>query len=236
MKRALVALAILVSPLAAAAAPIGPTYPNIGGNSFASSGGVGITGGVTRTYAALDGTSYSDLWWGVYDIVGPFASFVNGSSQGFGTSPSIGGNTAIWNAVSPWTIDMTGGADVVTPVRFRLSAFQLDGITPWNLTASGLVSGLAGSGGAVLNVGLASGFVVNMGFEAWNGSTWVGTNSFFNSLGTQACTGQFGPCVINSVNGGFWYQENVVPEPAALSLLGISLVFGAHRLRRRNVA
>ena len=95
------------------------------------------------------------------------------------------------------------------------------------------VPGLTGSAGAVLNVGLLAGFIVNFGFEAFNGTTWVGVDSYFNLLQFTACTN----CVGKSVNGGFWSEAPAtVPEPESLLFVGSGLLLGARRLRRSRTA
>jgi hypothetical protein len=236
-------LAVVLLPAAASATPMGPVYPAPGGNTVVGSGSIGATGGRTFTYTLTDTSGYTDLWWGLMDsdtnplsIYGPLTSGLSsGTSQKF-TLASIAGNEAIWNPANLWTITLANASTVNVQVRYRLDTYDSLG-NPASLTPAASIAGLTGSAGAVLDIDLTPaipGFKATQVFEAFNGSAWVGVDTFYSSLQTpSSCTG----CVIKSVNGGFW-SDNVaaVPEPPSLGLFGLALLFSSVTFRRRRPA
>jgi hypothetical protein len=235
-------LAVVLLPAAASATPMGPVYPAPGGNTVVGSGSIGATGGRTFTYTLTDTSGFTDLWWGLMDsdtnplsIYGPLTSGLSsGTSQKF-TLASIAGNEAIWNPANLWTITLANASTVNVQVRYRLDTYDALG-NPASLTPAASIAGLTGSAGAVLDIDLTPaipGFKATQVFEAFNGSAWVGVDSFYNSLQTPSCSN----CVLKSVSGGFW-SDNVaaVPEPPSLGLFGLALLFSSVTFRRRRIA
>jgi hypothetical protein len=202
----------------------GPGFPAPGGTTVSGAGGTGNAGGRTLTFGSFDTSQFSDLWWAPTAISGPLSSLsTGGASQNIGIdSPLISGNTSTWDALNQWSIQTVSGS-ISSPVRFTLSAFDLSN-NPVNLTPAASVSGLTGSAGAVLDVtglGLTGGFKANYLFEAYNGSTWVATDNYFNSISGTLCTN----CVMKSVSAGFWSNTPTsVPEPGSILLLAFGLV------------
>ena len=235
MKKTCLAIAILgLFAGSASAAPIGPNF-NLDGGDFSGVGGTGTGAGRTFTYTGLadDYGSFADVWFGVYNISGPLASTgAGGTSQSFGVSPAIVGNTATWTAANPWTINTTTGV-LSYAVRYTFTATDLSN-NPIALIDATTIAGLSGSGGAVFDVDpfMGSGFKTTQLFSAFNGTSWVAVDDLFNSIGAQLCINN---CVIKSTSGGFWYDSApaAVPEPTSLALLGTGLAFGARRLRKR---
>jgi hypothetical protein len=157
----------------------------------------------------------------------------SGTSQKF-TLASIAGNEAIWNPANLWTITLANASTVNVQVRYRLDTYDALG-NPASLTPAASIAGLTGSAGAVLDIDLTPaipGFKATQVFEAFNGSAWVGVDSFYNSLQTPSCSN----CVLKSVSGGFW-SDNVaaVPEPPSLGLFGLALLFSGVTFRRRRI-
>jgi len=241
MKRVVVASSLLSLVLAstASASPIGPVFPPPGGVTVTniSGTGAGFTGGITRSYTALDpiGGDYSALWFGISNLFLPLSSPAGGpgTSQAVNSAPIISGNSALWTAASLWSIPVAGGSTSAT-VQFRLTVWDFFG-APVNLGSFGL----SGSEGAELNVTplLANGFRARIEFLA-NG---IGVLDFFNNPNLDhLCQNAQGPsgCVQTSVNGSFWYEANqhdsAVPEPASLALMGSGLLVGVRKLRRRR--
>jgi len=235
------ALALGSSRANAAAVLVG--YPAPGGGSVTSSSGAPGVGtgdittpdgpvGRTFTYTGFNALAggYSQLWWGPTSIFGPLS---DGTSQTFNFTSETG-NEAIFSGANNWTFATAFGS-VSAPVRYELKTYDLTGaaiaLEPFaSVTAPGSL-------GVLLNVTpyLSTGFKADFVFEAFNGSTWVGVDQFYNQFNTLCSVN----CVSKSVNAQFFAElvdPAAVPEPASLMLLGGGLLVAVRRIRKQRLA
>ena len=189
------------------AATIGPVSYTTLGATFTPSGAPnpGTSPGRTWTYGGLNPGAYDALYFGLTTLAAPLLSSPSSSTGQAFSSVSLSGNVATFSFASPWKITTLSG-DVNVSVRYTATA----SIGSW----------VAGSGvGSIWLPVTTTAFSVTHLFEAFNGSTWVGVNNFFDSVPNKT-----GGNVVTSVGGGFWYTESVPESVSSLTLLCISLL------------
>lgn len=192
----------------AAQAPIGPTYPGPGNLQGVGTGDNGVAGGRTWTYAGVDSTTFSSLWWaladgrsaqlamdGAVDAPAETLAFDPSSSNLVGGVMRYVGAAAVVNAQTNTTSTF--------PTRLSVTVTDINDV-PIALVDRGAVA-IPESGGAAP---ITSDFKVNMLFEVGGGAGFVPAKTFFDSYPTLPTAR-----LIRSTNGAFFF----VPPPSVLT-------------------
>ncbi|UCB55421.1 MAG: VPLPA-CTERM sorting domain-containing protein, partial [Thiotrichales bacterium] len=215
----------------------GPTWTAPGMGTEAVAGSPDFTGGLDVGYSGVDTSQTANLYFGL-----KIDAFPNGYSMDGG---AITGNEMFrFLSTTPNSISYTAE----TTVQTLPNSIQYLQPTRMTLTFSGLgsmvqdattlgISGANGDVGALWHVG--GDFGVNIFMEAQvvqpgdpNFGNWEPATELFNRLETVGISTGTG----SSVDWGFYYEETVVPVPAAAWLFGSGLLGLAGVARRKEMA
>jgi hypothetical protein len=204
---------------AAQAAIIGPVYPAPGGNNWSQVSGTsaGDAGGVLWQYSGFNGLAFDELYWG--------ASVANAIQAGLDGNLHVltfldydlSDYDAHWYGNVPYNYFNQYYDDV--QIRFTMTLIPLS--ASQHLELASWDSSL----GAVADNSSGGNYQARLQFEAFWDGQFRPLNEMWQSPSHDGYT-------MTSFNGGFYYQQNTVPEPSFILLL-VSGLIGVCGLKRK---